>query len=183
MLKQKSTTKITTSSTLTYAQMGEIVFDSASNRNITLPAPNIGLWYRITNVSEGTVYATITYSGTEYGDLHSGGQAYILANSTTGYYVTILEPVVSETLQTATITTSWIGTVAPYTQTINLGYDITQPSPKICAVYSGTNANKILQKKAWNMISEINANASNNTLLITCFEKKPTIPIDIQIGG
>ena len=83
--------------------------------------------------------------------------------------------------KTATITTTWTGASAPYTQTISIAGITANDKPIISPVYSTTLATALLQKEAWNMISKIETGAS--ALYVTCFEEKPTVAIPIQIKG
>jgi len=82
-------------------------------------------------------------------------------------------------LYTATLTTTWGGTSAPYTQNITVVGITSSDTPIISPVYSTDNATAILQKEAWNMIGK--ATTSTNTITFTCFEEKPVTSIPIQI--
>lgn len=84
-------------------------------------------------------------------------------------------------VKTTTITTTWTGAAAPYTQTISIAGIVATDRPIISPVYSTTLATAIQQKEAWNMVSKIETGAS--ALYVTCFEEKPTIAIPIQIKG
>lgn len=86
-----------------------------------------------------------------------------------------------KTIRTATITTTWSGTSAPYTQTVSVPGITASDTPIICPVYSTTNQTAVAQKKAWNLIGKIITNAGSIT--ITCFEEKPVTAIPIQIKG
>ena len=80
---------------------------------------------------------------------------------------------------TATITATWTGSSAPYTQTVAVtglaSTDIIMVSP----VYDANNTTAIAQKEAWNFISKIVP--GTNSIDITCFEDKPVTAIPIQI--
>lgn len=80
---------------------------------------------------------------------------------------------------TATLTTTWSGTSAPYTQSISLSGILATDNPHITPVYSTTNATAILQKEAWNCIDK--AITSTGKITFTCFEEKPTQAISINI--
>ena len=84
---------------------------------------------------------------------------------------------------TASITTTWSGSSAPYTQAVTVtGIDADDNNhTHITPVYSTTNATAILQKTAWNCISK--AIVTDNTVTFTCFEDKPVtaIPIVIEV--
>ncbi len=84
MIKQIDTTQKTTSVTLLYEEIGDIVCTSSTSTTITMPSPNDNLWYRISNVGNGIV--TIYYN-TVITTLKKTEQALLLANSTTGWWM------------------------------------------------------------------------------------------------
>lgn len=79
----------------------------------------------------------------------------------------------------ATITTTWTGSVAPYTQEVTITGFTAYDMPQIIPVYSTTNATAILEKEAWNMISKAETGA--NKITFTCFEDKPTTAINVKV--
>ena len=83
MIKQKSVVIKTALATLTYAEMGDIVCNSATDITITLPAPNSGLWYRISNVGVGIV---TLYYGSVLTTLKQTEQCLCLANASTDWF-------------------------------------------------------------------------------------------------
>jgi hypothetical protein len=85
MIRQLSVTLKTAGATLTYAEIGDIVVNSASAVDITLPTPNGGLWYRVSNVNDGEV--SIKYSGATITTLKNTEQALLLANSTSAWWM------------------------------------------------------------------------------------------------
>lgn len=80
---------------------------------------------------------------------------------------------------TASLSTTWTGTSAPYTQSVSLRGILSTDKPHITPVYSTTNATAILEKKAWNCISK--AVTSVGKITFTCFEEKPTQALSLQI--
>lgn len=82
-------------------------------------------------------------------------------------------------MYTATIGTTWIGTSAPYTQEVTVTGITPSDTPIISPVYDTTLATAKLQKEAWNLVGKIST--STNFLIVTCFDKKPTAEIPIQI--
>ena len=80
---------------------------------------------------------------------------------------------------TATITTTWSGNAAPYTQAVSVSGILATDTPHIMPVYSTTNSTAISQKEAWACVSK--AETSDGTITFTCFEDKPTTDIPIQI--
>ena len=84
-------------------------------------------------------------------------------------------------VKNATITTTWTGSSAPYTQTVTVSGMLSTQTPVISPVYSATLATALLQKEAWNMVGKIITN--NGSITVTCFEDKPITAIPIQIKG
>jgi len=83
MIKQTKVTIKTTSAILTYSEMGDIVCNSIADVTITLPAPNVGLWYRISNVGTGIV--TIYYLAS-LTTIQQTEQCLCLANATSNWF-------------------------------------------------------------------------------------------------
>lgn len=79
------------------------------------------------------------------------------------------------------LTSAWVGTSAPYTQSISVAGITEDDNLIIAPIYSTTNATAILQKKAWNLISKVIPGAG--VITATCFEEKPTTNITIRILG
>ena len=81
---QRKVTYKAASATLTYAEMGDVVVNSDSDVTITLPAPNKGLWFCVSNVGTGIV--TVYYESA-LTTLKQTEQALMLANGTSGYWM------------------------------------------------------------------------------------------------
>lgn len=84
MIRQKNIAIKTSSATLTYAEMGNIICSSPNDITITLPTPNAGLWYRISNAGEGIV--TLSYVD-ELTKLYKAGQCICDANGTSEWFL------------------------------------------------------------------------------------------------
>ena len=80
---------------------------------------------------------------------------------------------------TATLSTSWNGTSAPYTQTIGVEGVVETDTPHITPIYSQMLSTAILEKTAWGYVSK--AESGQNAITFTCFETKPTTAITVQI--
>lgn len=81
---------------------------------------------------------------------------------------------------TATISASWTGTSAPYTQTVSVSGVLATDNPIVDAVLSSTWATAILQSEAWTKIQRIVTSA--NTLTVYATEATTTaIPIQIKV--
>lgn len=81
---------------------------------------------------------------------------------------------------TATITTTWDGATAPFTQVVAVTGILDTHRPDIDVEYSGTDlALSKLQRDAFYCIDRIDS--QNGSLLFTCFDKKPTTAIPIKI--
>ena len=63
--------------------MGDIVCNSTAAITITLPAPNLGLWYRISNVGAGIV---TVYYGSALTTLKQTEQCLCLPNTTSNWF-------------------------------------------------------------------------------------------------
>lgn len=86
MINQKKTTVKTTTATLTYSEMGDIIANSSSDFTITLPTPNKGLWYRVINANSGIV--TVSDGSTTLATLNQEEHALFLANGSSGWWLT-----------------------------------------------------------------------------------------------
>jgi hypothetical protein len=84
-------------------------------------------------------------------------------------------------VKTATITTTWTGASAPFTQVVSVAGITANDEPIITPVYSATNATAILERTAWNLIGSAVTGAG--TITFTCFETKPVTALTIQIKG
>lgn len=81
---------------------------------------------------------------------------------------------------TATLSATWTGDSAPYTQTVTVTGIKADDCPHIIPIYSSTVATAITEKEAWGMVSKAEVTAAN-AITFTCFEDKPTVPINLQI--
>lgn len=80
---------------------------------------------------------------------------------------------------TATISTNWSGSSAPYTQTVEVTGITSTDTPIVDVVLdSNTNIAKI-QLESWSCVSRIAT--GTNQILITCLEDKPTTAFTIQL--
>lgn len=82
---------------------------------------------------------------------------------------------------TASITTTWSGSSAPYTQNVSVSGILATDDVHITVNHSTTNATAILQQTAWNCVGK--AVTAANSITFTCFEEKPVtaIPIIIEV--
>lgn len=81
--------------------------------------------------------------------------------------------------RTATISTSWTGSQAPYSQSVTVSGILSSDFPHIAPVYSIDYATALAEREAWNMISR--ATSSDGAIQFTCLEDKPSVAIPIQI--
>lgn len=84
MIKQLKVTVKTMNDTLVYSEMGDIVCSSDDPMTITLPSPNSGLWYRVSNVGSGIV--TIAHVSSELTTLKQTEQCLCLANDSEDWF-------------------------------------------------------------------------------------------------
>lgn len=80
-----------------------------------------------------------------------------------------------------TLTTTWVGTTAPFTQVITVSGVTSNDVPIISPIYSSTNTTAILEKIAWSKVGK--ATTGNNSITFTCFEEKPITAINLQVKG
>lgn len=80
---------------------------------------------------------------------------------------------------TATITTTWIGSTAPFTQDISIPGILATDNPIVDVGLSTTLATALLQEKEWGYISKITTGTDKIT--VTCNKKKPTVAIPIRV--
>lgn len=83
MIKQRKVTIKIATATISVAEMGDILCNSANAQTYTLPAVSLGLWYRFNNISTGI--ATIISSGTTLATLARNEQSLILNDGTNWY--------------------------------------------------------------------------------------------------
>ena len=135
--------------------------------NVTLTAADVGALA----VSGGDMGGPISMGGnkvTELGTPTDSGDA-----ATKGYVDG------KRITRTATLSTTWSGSSAPYTQSISVSGILSTDKPHIAPVYSSALETALSEKEAWAMISK--AESSDGTIIFTCFEEKPTTAISIQI--
>lgn len=121
--------------------------------------------------SGGTMSGTIAMGGNKVTNLATPTDN---ADAVTKWYVDS-----KRITKTATITSTWSGSSAPYTQSVTIPGILSTDAPHIMPVYSTDNAAAISQKEAWSCVN--NAVTSDGSITFTCFEDKPTTAIPIQI--
>ena len=80
---------------------------------------------------------------------------------------------------TATLSTTWEGSSAPYTQTIAVNGMLLTDIPIIDVSLSSTTSTAIEQLNAWGFVSKIVT--GTNSITATCLEDKPEVAIPITI--
>ena len=86
---------------------------------------------------------------------------------------------VEKNFKTATITTTWSGTEAPYIQEITISGIIDDHKPIIGPIYDDDVETAIAQQEAWSLIDKIVTDI--NKIICYCFTDKPEVAIDIQL--
>ena len=86
---------------------------------------------------------------------------------------------VEKNFKTATITTTWSGTEAPYIQEITISGIIDDHKPIIGPIYDDDVETAIAQQEAWSLIDKIVTDT--NKIICYCFTDKPEVAIDIQL--
>lgn len=82
-------------------------------------------------------------------------------------------------LLTATITTNWTGTQAPYTQEIAVEGIKETDNPIVDIVLDENIETAILQEKNWGNVSRIKT--EDGKIIVYCNKKKTTVDLPIQI--
>lgn len=115
-----------------------------------------------THTGDSTIHVTPTEKSTWNG---YGSRIHSLENSTANY--------------TATVSTSWTGTSAPFTQSIPVSGITSTDNPIIFPIYNSNNNTAITEQETWLTIGKITT--ANNSITVTCFEEKPTTALNIQL--
>lgn len=84
------------------------------------------------------------------------------------------------TTYTATISTTWTGDSAPYTQTVTVPGITENDTPVVDVVLSDDSATALSQLEAWSCVSKITT--GTNQITVTCLEEKPAVDIPIQLN-
>lgn len=156
----------------TYVPNTRKINNKSLDNDITLTASDVGAISqtsadgRYLKLSGGTMTGKITGISTPTSNTDCANKSYVDTKATVHSY-------------TASLSTTWTGTSAPYTQSISISGILSTDKPHITPVYSTTNATAILEKKAWNCISK--AVTSAGKITFTCFEEKPTQELSLQI--
>lgn len=82
-------------------------------------------------------------------------------------------------IKTATLSTTWSGSSAPYSQVVSISSILASDNPHITPVYSDTLNTAIKQKDSWLLVSRAVTGAGKITFY--CFDGKPDTDIPIQI--
>ena len=80
---------------------------------------------------------------------------------------------------TATISTTWTGENAPYTQSIAVSGIKTTDNPLVDILLNDSSEIAIKEQEEYAKVSRIQT--SDGSILITCFEEKPEVEINIQL--
>ncbi len=82
-------------------------------------------------------------------------------------------------LFTATISASWSGEEAPFTQSVSISGILASDTPHITPIFSTNSGTAAAELEAWALINK--ATADNGAILFSCFAKKPAVAINVQI--
>lgn len=86
----------------------------------------------------------------------------------------------SATRYTATLSTSWSGDSAPYTQTVNVTGILSTDVPVVDVVLDESTETAISQLEGWSCVSKIET--SDGSITATCLEEIPTVSLPIQMS-
>lgn len=152
------------------------------------------IFYNVNRTTSGNINWTSTSSGVTYSTSTSSDETIVncgeaglmkLIQSTykgsSGWLMCAddINGKAVRTTYTATITATWTGSTAPYTQEVAISGMLATDAPHITPVYSDTLATALNQKEAWAMVSEADAGAGK--IIFTCFEDVPTVAIPILV--
>lgn len=76
----------------------------------------------------------------------------------------------------STLNTTWSGSAAPYTQTINISGILSTDTPHITPIYGDNTENEM---QAWSMVTR--AITSDGSITFYCYGDKPNISLNLQI--
>lgn len=89
------------------------------------------------------------------------------------------EVTITKTIQAVLSGTSWVGSAAPYTQTITVDGILSTDNPIVDVILSDLLGTAILEEKAWGNISKIVTHDGSITAI--CNKKKPVTGVKIQL--
>ena len=162
-----------------YAITAGAVYTALSDKQDTLTFDNTPTSASTNPVTSGGVYtalsgkqATLTFDSAP-----TSGSANPVTSD--GIYTAINTKATTVTY-TGTVSTTWTGSSAPYTQTITISGILATDNPIIDVVLSSTWATAILQSEEWTKIQRIVTSA--NTLTVYATEATTTaIPIQVKV--
>jgi len=127
------------------------------------------------------VKALPTSGGTMTGDINmSGNKATGIGTPTEGTDAATKQYVDAKRLtRSATISTAWTGSSAPYTQAVTVAGLLASDMPHVTPNYAADVATALAQREAWSMVSQADAGAGKITFV--CLEEKPDVEIPVQI--
>ena len=98
-----------------------------------------------------------------------------LNDATTKAYVDNKRKIFNITL----MANAWVGTSAPYAQTINVDGIVESDTPHYGLIYSENIETALLEKENWALVDDLDT--ANGSVTLTCFESKPSIDIVVQL--
>lgn len=140
------------------------------------------------HVTGGTNPTTLSGYGitdaTPSSHIGTGGAAHANATTSVDGFMSATDKATFDkvtTTKTATITTTWTGTSAPYTQDITVSGITASDTPIVDIVLSSTAATALTELNEWNKVSRIVTGAGKIT--VYCYAQKPTVAMNIQLKG
>lgn len=75
-----------------------------------------------------------------------------------------------------TLSTTWVGSALPYTQTVSISGILATDTPHIAPIYSSDIENEV---QAWSLVTK--ATTSDGSIAFYCYGDKPSISLNLQI--
>lgn len=134
---------------------------------------------RLDNILDGKANASHTHTLSNVTDVTATATELNYVQGVTSAIQTQLNSKAVTTTYSATISTTWTGSSAPYTQTVTVTGITSNDTPIVDVVLSTTTSTALNQLEAWGCVSKITTNT--NQITVTCLEDKPTTAIPIQL--
>ena len=163
----------------TAATSNESSIGSLTNRMTTAESDIDSLETRVTPISLGGTGATTSSEALTNLGLTATATELNYVDGVTSAIQTQLDSKAVTTTYLATISTTWTGSSAPYTQTVTVNGITSNDTPIVDVVLNSNTNTALNQLEAWGCVSKITT--GTNQITVTCLEDKPITAIPIQL--